>query len=115
MNPLNTCSKSSQMSQIETSNDSQNLQNCVNKLTDWTAKWLLKFNGPKCGVMHLGHNNPNYDYHISEDNISHKLEISKSEKDLGVFVDSDLNFSEHIKSKVNKHNAELQRKPLPEN
>ena len=89
-------------SQIETSNDSQNLQNCVNKLTDWTAKWLLKFNGPKCGVMHLGHNNPNYDYHISEDNISHKLEISKSEKDLGVFVDSDLNFSEHIKSKVNK-------------
>ena len=87
---------------ITSIDDSVVLQSCVHDLTDWTIKWLLKFNGPKCGVMHLGSNNPCNQYFIKDGSSLQELEVSTSEKDLGVHVDSLLNFDEHITTKVKK-------------
>ena len=37
-----------------------NLQSCIDDLTDWTDKWLLQFNNDKCKVLHVGKNNKCY-------------------------------------------------------
>ena len=73
------------------------MQNNINGLLGWSGEWLLKFNADKCKVLHLGKNNPKYEYTISHDSDDAKiLEITVCEKDLGVHVDSLLNFNEHI-------------------
>ena len=50
---------------IENENDVKDLQNCINDLTEWSKLWLLKFNGPKCGSLHMGANNEEHDYFIT--------------------------------------------------
>ena len=73
------------------------LQENINGLLGWSDEWLLKFNRDKCKVLHLGRNNPLYEYTISHENDNPKiLEITECEKDLGVYVDSLLNFNDHI-------------------
>ena len=58
--------------------------------------------------MHLGRGNPNNDYIMKTDGGEiPKLETTNLEKDLGVHIDSDLNFSYHIQQKVNKGNKIL--------
>ena len=88
--------------EIENDVDVLNLQKCIDNLTEWSKLWLLKFNGPKCGVLHMGKNNEKHDYFITLNGITHKLNKTILEKDLGVFLDPDLNFSQHITTKVNK-------------
>ena len=67
-------------------------------------KWLLSFNLTKCHVLTIGKVfNIQYTqrYRLSNQELDHVFE----EKDLGVIVDADLRFEEHISSKVNKANA----------
>jgi len=40
---------------IITDNDSESLQEDLNKLITWSQTWLLKFHPEKCKVMHIGH------------------------------------------------------------
>ena len=42
--------------------DRKQIQKEIDKLSDWSDRWLLKFNNSKCGVMHIGHSNPKLDY-----------------------------------------------------
>ena len=56
--------------------------------------WSLQFNPKKCKVLHLGKNNPNYDYTMTKDKLV--LDNSDAERDLGVVIDSALYFSYHI-------------------
>jgi len=35
--------------------DAGSLQEDLNRLVQWSEKWLLKFNLDKCKVMHIGH------------------------------------------------------------
>ena len=56
----------------------------------------------KCKVLHIGTNNPQYEYFISEDGVFKKLESTTSEKDLGIFVDPLLSFEDHINSIVKR-------------
>jgi len=42
-------------SKIITENDSESLQEDLNKLITWSQTWLLKFHPEKCKVMHIGH------------------------------------------------------------
>ena len=69
---------------------------------NWTSSWLLKFNETKCQVLHLGENNPKYDYFIGTDDSRVKLEESNLEKDLGVYIDPNLNFEKHIEKITQK-------------
>ena len=63
---------------------------------NWTQTWLLKFNKEKCKLIHLGNNNNTYDYFIGSDEDRVPLDKSDLEKDLGVHVDQNLYFKEHI-------------------
>ena len=84
---------SNEVSSVE---DSVLLQGSLDNLSTWTTDWGVNFNCGKCGVMHLGKNNPHYCYTLNNTALSQ----TTSEKDLGVFVDPLLNFEEHMNTKV---------------
>ena len=85
-------------SEITSIDDSVKLQGSLNNLSSWTDDWGVHFNCDKCGVMHLGKNNPKYSYTLNDI----LLKETFSEKDLGVFVDPLLNFEDHIDKTVKK-------------
>ena len=50
----------------------------------------------------MGKNNPQYEYTIQEGDITKTLEVTNSEKDLGVFMDPLLSFDNHITNVIKK-------------
>ena len=60
--------------------DSDQLQSDLNRLEEWSKKWLLKFNGEKCKVMSFGARNPKHDYTLDGAKLTH----SDQQRDLGV-------------------------------
>ena len=65
----------------------------------WSDTWLLKFNAEKCHVLTLGKFEDivhAHQYTIC----NNELEHVSSEKDLGVTIDEELKFEEHIMRKV---------------
>ena len=90
--------------QITSREDSLELQSDLTKLEQWSNTWQLHFNAEKCHVLTLG----------KFENIQHahrykignnELEHVSDEKDLGITIDSELNFGEHISRKVRVANA----------
>ena len=63
----------------------------------------MQFKLEKCKVMHFGYNNPCLEYTMGEA----KLMVTKSEKDLGVVIDSTLKPAAHIANCVKKANQML--------
>ena len=53
-------------------------------------------------MLHLGKNNPNYDYTIKHNDTVQPLKETTAEKDLGVIVDPLLDFDQHITAQVKK-------------
>jgi ribonucleases P/MRP protein subunit RPP40 len=43
--------------------DKENLQRASDLLCNWAKKWGMSFNVQKCKIMHVGKNNPCYEYH----------------------------------------------------
>ena len=66
-----------------------------------TDTWLLKFKS-KCKHIHLGPKTGT-SYSMLDDTI----ELSNEEKDLGITIDSKLNFQQHINIQVKKANKKL--------
>ena len=87
----------------------QQIQKDLDSLMNWADKWQLRFNSDKCHVLHLGFNNSNYSYFMKahDDDSSVELETARIEKDLGVQVDDQLKFTQHIEGQVNKANKIL--------
>ena len=84
------------------------LQTDLTKLVDWTKVMQMNFNASKCKVMHLGKQNPCASYTmINQSNEQCELETTSVEKDLGVHIDDQLSFQEHIVNQVNKANRAL--------
>ena len=71
-------------------------------MVEWGEKWLSYFNTDKCKSMHLGKTNPNHVYSMKNGDVTNNLSTTDCEKDLGVYVDNELNFTEHIKCTVRK-------------
>ena len=80
----------------------------------------MSFNPQKCHRLHLGKNNNQHPYYLpkiyatteNQSSISytlylHDLDNVEDEKDLGVFVDRNLNFKKHISQKISKANSML--------
>ena len=89
---------------IRTKDDAVALQSDIDALEEWSNKWLLRFNPKKCHVLSLGKiENTMYTmrYQVYGSEMEHVFE----EKDLGVIVDSQLTFEEHITAKVKVANA----------
>ena len=82
-------------------NAGQNLQIAINNVFAWAQKNDMEININKCETIHFGRNNPMLVYSIN----GSKLPTSNLIQDLGVNVDSSLNFAKHtliIKSKCYK-------------
>ena len=78
--------------QLSCPEDAANLQEDLDMLSSWSAKWLLKFNPVKCKLMHLRHN-MDTKYHITQDGQKWNVEPVQHEKDLGVLTSCDLSTS----------------------
>ena len=90
--------------QISSRKDSLELQSDIDSLSVWAEKWLLNFNTDKCHVISLGKfENIMHTHRYSLNN--KELEHVFEENDLGVIVDSDLKFEEHISAKIKKANS----------
>ena len=83
--------------------DRRVLQQCLDALMDWAEKWGMAFNTAKCKVMHIGRNNPRYQYVMG----GHTLEATEVERDIGVLVSSDLKPSEQCAKAASTANAVL--------
>jgi len=79
------------------------LQTNLDKLQNWSDKWLLRLNSKKCKVISFGRQiNTNYVYRLKDKDQLHELERVENITDLGVILDSKLSFSEHIQAKIKK-------------
>ena len=89
---------------ITSMEDSVRLQRDIHELEDWSAKWLLHFNTAKCHVLTLGRIEDilhTHNYELYNKLLDHVFE----ETDLGVNIDSEVKYEEHISKKVNKANS----------
>ena len=76
------------------------LQEDLHSLYKWSTDWQLLFNKGKCKCLHVGNNNPQYDYFIGDE----RIESTLLEKDLGVQISKSLKPEEHIAFIVKKAN-----------
>jgi len=64
----------------------------VCSINAWCTDNQLELNAKICSVLHLGKNNPNFNYFLD----IALLDSTKLVKDLGIYVDQMLTFREHI-------------------
>ncbi len=82
--------------------DLAHLQKCSNV-------WQLKFNETKCKVPHLGNSISKLPCKMDSADNSVTLEESTQERDLGILVDNNLIFNDHIAHAIKKANQKLQQ------
>ena len=85
----------------------QELQEDIYRLQEWAKTWLLTLNMEKCKILHIGRSNPAHSFYMKDGRDITEIVRTKREKDLGVNIDEDLKFSEHIEIQVNKANKLL--------
>ena len=78
--------------------DKENLQLELNEFLKSANKWQLIINFDKCHVIHLGSKNNDFTYRLD----LHNIEVSQCEKILGVLLDCNLLFKEHVYETVKK-------------
>ena len=64
----------------------------------WSQDWQLLFNFTKCKCLHIGYNNPNYDYFMGDE----RIESIDTEKDPGVHIHKSLKVKEQVNYIVQK-------------
>jgi ribonuclease P/MRP protein subunit RPP40 len=88
---------------IGSESDAQALQQDLHNMFAWSQEWLMLFNVAKCKVLHIGRNNPRYEYEMN----GVKLEAVEEERDLGVSVSSSLKSASHCSTASKKANRAL--------
>ena len=83
--------------------DAERMQENLNRISQWAQKWQMDFNVKKCKVMHFGHSNIKYDYNMNGSAIEKVME----EKDLGVWVETDMKSSKQCRAAAQKANWAL--------
>ncbi len=73
--------------------DRQSLQDDLNKISAWSARWEMPFNVKKCHILQVGTRNLKYDCEMSGE----KLESVHCVKDLGVRLRRILNSPTNVK------------------
>ena len=70
--------------------DIMELQEDINELVEWANKWQMSFNVDKCSVMHIGHNNMQNNYNMS----NQQLPTTDQQPDLGIIITKDLKWQQ---------------------
>ena len=91
---------------IKDDGDRNMLQEDIFNMHEWSERWLLKFHPDKCKTMHIGPCKTDPKSYKLKPNIP-SMELSTTEKDVGVFVDDKLLFDKHMSEKINKSNSVL--------
>ena len=81
------------------------LQRDLDAVSLWSAMWLIPLNDKKCTVMHIGRNNPRYQYDIGNTTLTSSAVI----KDLGILITEDLKWETHIAYIAKKANRAIYR------
>ena len=82
--------------------DNKILQNDMQELENGSDKWLLRFHPDKCKVLSaVKQKTQQYKYTLC----NKELQYSNKEKDIGIVVDNQLNFEDHMNEKINKANS----------
>ena len=94
---------------INRTNSSAAPQSDCNKLVEWLKKLQMKFHSEKNLCMRIGRNTKEPLYTMTRKDeegnaISVQLKTIKVEKDLGIYVDSNLDFKTHINQAAAKAN-----------
>ncbi|MGH0123268.1 UNVERIFIED_CONTAM: hypothetical protein FKN15_021008, partial [Acipenser sinensis] len=79
------------------------IQNDLDSIQKWADTWQMKFNREKCKVLHAGIKNVHYKYHMGDT----EIEEGNYEKDLGVYVDSEMSSSRQCGEAIKKANKML--------
>jgi len=93
---------------IHNDSDHQTLQENLNKLQKWSNKWQLQLNAAKCKIISFGRRDvAEHEYTITSQNLAIPLGRGKFISDLGITIDQELKFTNHINEKINKACLEL--------
>jgi hypothetical protein len=90
--------------EIRSEDDQLVLQTDLNRLTEWSDKWLLRLHPDKCKVMHINHK---FDtaYYLQDSLSKHQLIETTMERDLGVLVSNKMKFTDQCTKAAAKANA----------
>ena len=93
---------------IRDESDTTALQQDLNALSDWSEKWLLKFNAAKCVVLHCGATNPEAAYSMKQAD-GHEKVLGKTEveRDLEIYIVNTLKPTTHCRRAANKAMSSL--------
>lgn len=84
------------MTKISDLNDNMTLQRDIDYISSWSMTWSIDLNIEKCKVMHIGRNNQNFEYTIFNKNGTRFMSKSVLEKDLGIYVQNDLKWTNQV-------------------
>jgi hypothetical protein len=88
---------------IENDSDREELQMTLDLMCDWADTWGMSFNISKCKIMHVGKNNPCYEYTMR----GVKLGVTEEERDIGVVITKNLKPSEQCSKAAGRATAVL--------
>ena len=74
------------------------LQEDINKLAEWSDRWMMPFNTSKCTVMHLGCHNRNHQYAMDGNQIT----SVSLQRYLGILISSDLRWDHQVNESCKK-------------
>ena len=74
------------LEQIKSDADRQQLQDDLNKMTEWSEKWQMLFNFGKCKCLHTGHMNEDAKYTMGDT----VLNTTVKEKDSRLTISVDI-------------------------
>ena len=82
--------------------DTSLMQNDINKIVEWTNRWLMRLKINKCKIMHIGKNYKQHNYTMNSYETGEPIPLEKTEleRDLGILLSKNFKFSERKKLRI---------------
>ena len=90
---------------IKSSDDIQTLQDDIDKLFEWSITWNLNFSKAKCCYIQVGPPSRSCRHSYMLNSIT--ITSTDKQKDLGIWIDPNLNFHNHTRQTVSRANHTL--------